>query len=56
MKDCYYDLRLHFILLDESPQSYILKLRDKDPATGLFPELLLDDHRKAFSLKLQGER
>ena len=29
MKDCYYDLRLHFILLDDSPQSYILKLRDR---------------------------
>ena len=33
MKDCYYDLGLHFILLDDSPQSYILKLRDR--ASGL---------------------
>jgi hypothetical protein len=30
MKDCYYDLGLHFILLDDSSQSYILKLRDRD--------------------------
>jgi len=29
MKDCYYDLGLHFILLDDSSQSYILKLRDR---------------------------
>jgi hypothetical protein len=29
MKDCYYDLGLHFILLDDPPQSYILKLRDR---------------------------
>jgi hypothetical protein len=28
MKDCYYDLELHFILLDDYSQSYILKLRD----------------------------
>jgi hypothetical protein len=30
MKDCYYDLGLHFILLDDSSQSHILKLRDRD--------------------------
>jgi len=29
MKDCYYDLGLHFNLLDDSSQSYILKLRDR---------------------------
>jgi hypothetical protein len=29
MKDCYYDLGLHFILLDDPSQSYILKLRDR---------------------------
>jgi hypothetical protein len=29
MKDCYYDLGLHFILLDDCSQSYILKLRDR---------------------------
>jgi hypothetical protein len=29
MKDCYYDLGLHFILLDDSSQSYIFKLRDR---------------------------
>jgi len=29
MKDCYCYLGLHFILLDDSSQSYILKLRDK---------------------------
>jgi hypothetical protein len=29
MKDCYCDLGLHFILLDDSSQSYILKLRDR---------------------------
>jgi hypothetical protein len=29
MKDCYYDPGLHFILLDDSSQSYILKLRDR---------------------------
>jgi hypothetical protein len=29
MKDCYYDLELHFILLDDYSQSYILKLRDR---------------------------
>jgi hypothetical protein len=29
MKDCYYHLGLHFILLDDSSQSYILKLRDR---------------------------
>jgi hypothetical protein len=33
MKDCYDDLGLHFILLDDSSQSYILKLRDKE---GMF--------------------
>jgi hypothetical protein len=30
MKDCYYYLGLHFILLDDSSQSYILKLRDRE--------------------------
>jgi hypothetical protein len=30
MKDCYCYLGLHFILLDDSPQSYILKLRDRE--------------------------
>ena len=35
MKDCYYDLGLHFILLDDPSQSYILKLRDR---TGLNEE------------------
>jgi len=29
MKDCYYYLGLHFILLDDSSQSYIFKLRDR---------------------------
>jgi hypothetical protein len=29
MKDCYYDLGLHFILLYDPSQSYILKLRDR---------------------------
>jgi hypothetical protein len=29
MKDCYCYLGLHFILLDDSSQSYILKLRDR---------------------------
>ena len=29
MKDCYCDLGLHFILLDDPSQSYILKLRDR---------------------------
>jgi hypothetical protein len=29
MKDCYYHLELHFILLDDPSQSYILKLRDR---------------------------
>jgi hypothetical protein len=29
MKDCYYDLGLHSILLDDPPQSYILNLRDR---------------------------
>lgn len=29
MKDCYYDLGLHFILLYDYSQSYILKLRDR---------------------------
>jgi hypothetical protein len=33
MKDCYCYLGLHFILLDDSSQSYILKLRDKE---GMF--------------------
>ena len=32
MKDCYYDLQLHFILLDDYSQSYILKLRDRHPS------------------------
>ena len=30
MKDCYYDLGLHFILLYDPSQSYLLKLRDRD--------------------------
>ena len=34
MKDCYYDLGLHFILLDDSSQSYILKLRDRRANIG----------------------
>jgi len=29
MNDCYYCLGLHFILLYDSSQSYILKLRDR---------------------------
>ena len=29
MKVGYYDLELHFILLDDPSQSYILKLRDR---------------------------
>ena len=33
MKDCYYDLGLHFILLDDFSQSYILKLRDRRQRT-----------------------
>jgi hypothetical protein len=32
MKDCYYYLGLHFILLDDSSQSYIFKLRDRAKA------------------------
>ncbi len=32
MKDCYYDLGLHFILLYDYSQSYILKLRDRWPS------------------------
>ena len=34
MKDCYYDLGLHFILLDDCSQSYILKLRDRVKPVG----------------------
>ena len=30
MKDCYCYLGLHFILLDDPSQSYILKLRDRE--------------------------
>ena len=30
MKDCYYDLGLHSILLHDSSQSYIFKLRDRE--------------------------
>ena len=35
MKDCYYDRGLHLILLYDPSQSYILKLRDRGPATAL---------------------
>jgi hypothetical protein len=35
MKDCYCYLGLHFILLDDSSQSYILKLRDRQGSREL---------------------
>jgi hypothetical protein len=43
MKDCYYDLGLHFILLDDPAQSYILKLRDRGVVgtTSLLPPTTL---------------
>jgi hypothetical protein len=34
MKDCYCYLGLHFILLDDPSQSYILKLRDRSGKGG----------------------
>ena|SRR3990172_308673 len=42
MKDCYYDLGLHFILLHDSSQSYIPKLRDRDVSTLTALKSLID--------------